>query len=153
MEGGGVVFGREAAWREQPGPGGDDQGAVGASERSAERLDGAPIDLAILLEFREVVDEGGVDHAVRLGRSAAQAFQVFKIAAMHLGAGGDERLGARIRASKTEHLMARVDELLNDGRTDKACSTGDENTHYDFSFASFHERDRICSRVVIKIGD
>ena len=105
---------------EQPGPGGDDQGAVGARERGAERLDGAPIDLAVLLELREVVDEGGVDHAIRHGRAAAQAFQVFEVASMHLGTGGDERLGARIRASEAEHLMARVDELLNDGRTDKA---------------------------------
>ncbi len=50
-----------------------------------------------------------VNHAIRHGCSTAQAFQVFKIASMHLGTGSDERLGARIRASKTEHLMARVD--------------------------------------------
>ena len=68
-----------------------------------------------------------------------------------LGAGGGERLGARIRASETEHLMARADELLNNGGTDKACSTGDEDTHRNFSLTSFHGR--IRGRVVIEIGD
>ena len=37
-----------------------------------------------------------VNHAIRLRRAAAQAFQVFQIASMHLGAGGRKRLGARI---------------------------------------------------------
>ena len=32
----------------------------------------------------------------RHGRSLAQAFQVFEIASMHLGASGDQRLGPRI---------------------------------------------------------
>ena len=43
-----------------------------------------------------------VDHAIRAGCSAAQAFQVFEIASMHLGAGGDERLGARIGARQSQ---------------------------------------------------
>jgi hypothetical protein len=37
-----------------------------------------------------------MDHAVRLGRPTAQTLQVFKNTPMNLGAGGDERLGARI---------------------------------------------------------
>src|SRR5580704_14483449 len=45
--------------------------------------------------------------------------------------------------------MARVNELLNNGRTVKACSTSDENTHDDFSFTSFH--DRIRGPVIIKM--
>ena len=88
------------------------------------------------------MDEGGVDHAVRGGGSAAQAFQVFEIAAMHLGTGGDKRLGAGIRASETEHLMARVDEFLNNGRADKSGGAGDEDTHCDLSFTSF-----MCDRI------
>ena len=86
------------------GPGGDDQRAVGARERVAERLDGAPIDLADRLESREVVDEGGVNHAVRCGRSTPQAVEVFEIDPMDLGACGGERRGARIRAGEAEHL-------------------------------------------------
>jgi hypothetical protein len=45
--------------------------------------------------------EGGVDYAVRLGRSAAQTFQVFKIAAMDLSAGSGKRFGTRVRARKS----------------------------------------------------
>jgi hypothetical protein len=80
----------------EPGTGGDDQEALGASERGAESLDGSPIYLADFLEFREVVDKSGVNHAIRHGCSTAQAFQVFQIASMHLRARGDKRLGARI---------------------------------------------------------
>src|SRR6516164_8007269 len=32
-------------------------------------------------------------------------------------------------------LMARLNEILNDNRTDKAGSTGHKNTHYALSFA------------------
>jgi len=74
-----------------------------------------------------------MDHPIRRGCSAPQTFQIFKITAMHLGAGGCKRLRARIRASKAEHLMARADEFLNDGRTDKACSTCDKDTHRHLS--------------------
>jgi hypothetical protein len=42
------------------------------------------------------VVEGGVNHAIRHGRSATQAFEVFKIASMHLSASGSKRFGARI---------------------------------------------------------
>lgn len=56
-----------------------------------------------------------MDHAVRLGRPAAQTLQVFEIPAMDLGAGGDERLRSRIRPRQSKHLMASVDEFRNDG--------------------------------------
>ena len=74
-----------------------------------------------------------MDHAIRGGGATPQTVEVFKIAAMHLGAGGDERLGGRVRAGKAEHLMARAEELLNDGGTDETGSASDENTHDDFS--------------------
>jgi hypothetical protein len=48
-----------------------------------------------------------------------------------LGACGDKRLGARIGAGKTEHLMARLDEFLNDGRADKSGGAGYKDTHID----------------------
>ena len=62
----------------------------------------------------------------------AEAVQVLQIAAMHLGTGGGERLGAGIRASKAEHLMTGAEEFLNNGRTDKAGGAGDEDTHGSF---------------------
>jgi hypothetical protein len=82
------------------------------------------------------VVEGAVDDAIRFCRAAAQAFEVVKIAALYLGAGGDERLGARLRPRQSEYLMAGVDEFRNDGGADKAGSAGEKNTHDEFSFAS-----------------
>lgn len=31
--------------------------------------------------------------------------------------------------SEAEHLMTRIEEFLNDGRADEACSTCDKDTH------------------------
>ncbi len=74
-----ILFGREAIRRVgDPGSGGDNQRAVGASECCAKRLNGAPIGLADLHEFREVVDERGVDHSFRRGGPAAQASEIFQ---------------------------------------------------------------------------
>ncbi len=107
-----MFFRRGLTWRSAPhaGSGGDDQGAVRSGERGAESLDGAPVPLANLHELREVVVEGGVDHAVRLGRPAAQTLQVFQIPSMNLGPAA-----SRIRPSQSEHLMAIVDEFRNNG--------------------------------------
>jgi len=49
---------------------------------------------------------------------------------MHLRTGRHKRLGARIAARQSKHLLARADELLNDGRTHKACSACYENTYF-----------------------
>jgi hypothetical protein len=109
----------------------------GRSEPASARtqgLDGSPVDLAYFLELREIVNEGRVDHTLRHGRAPAEAFEVSKIATMHLGARGQERLGSDLRAREAQHLVARVNELWNDGRTDKAGSSGDEDTHILFSF-------------------
>ncbi len=118
-------------------------------ERGAKRFDGAPIDLAVFRELRKVMDEGGVNHAVRLGCPAAQTLQVFKITSMHLGTPSDKRLGARIRASETEHLMARADQLLNNGGADKAGRSGDEYTHRFILCSDF--RGCVRSPVVIEV--
>src|SRR5580704_13662074 len=42
-----IFFGSEAATRKKPGPRGDDQGAVRASERRAESLNGVPVCLTV----------------------------------------------------------------------------------------------------------
>jgi hypothetical protein len=50
-------------------------------------FDHAPIRFAVLHEFREVVIERRVNHRIRVGCPNAQAFEVFEIAAVHLGSG------------------------------------------------------------------
>ena len=108
---------------------GDKQGAIRASEDSAKRLDGAAVHLAVLREFREIMIERRVDHPICGGGAIAQAWQIVEIAAMRLRAEGGKRFGRRVRADKAKHLMARFDEFLHDGRADKACGTGNEDTH------------------------
>jgi hypothetical protein len=49
--------------------------------------------------------KNGIGHS----RTAAEACQVFQIAAMDCSAGCDQRLGARIAARKTEHLVTCAD--------------------------------------------
>ena len=96
------------------------------------------------------MDETGVNHAIRRGGAAAQALQVFQITSMDRGACRGEGRCPRIRAGKTKHLMACADQLLNNGRTDKAGGAGDEHTHDKFSFASLHGRERTRGLVMSK---
>src|SRR4029077_2121654 len=76
-----------------------------------------------------------VNHTIRLGRAAFQAFQVFKGTSMHLGAGRGERLCSRIGSGETDHLMARINQLGDEGGTDKTGGTSNEDTHDYFSFS------------------
>jgi hypothetical protein len=55
---------------------------------------------------------------------------------MYIGSCGGNGRGCGLRASQGEHLMARADQFLNNGRTDKACSTCYEYTHHNSPF--FH---------------
>src|SRR4029077_16729437 len=121
--------------------GGDHQWAVRSPERVSESFDGAPVLFTDLRELREVasecaVIESTVNHPIRLGCSASQTFRFFKPSSMHLGSSGNERLGTDIRPRQSEHLMTRVDELGNDGRSDKARSPCKKYAHVVFSFRS-----------------
>ena len=70
---------------------------------------------------------------------------------MHLGPGGGERRGGRVRTGEAEHLVARGDEILNDGGTDKPSSAGNENTHQGFSLICLQTRN--SSPLVHRVGD
>jgi hypothetical protein len=54
------------------------------------------VGLTVSRILREIVVKGGVDDAIRQGRSTAQAFQIFQIAAMHLGTRVAKKLRARL---------------------------------------------------------
>jgi hypothetical protein len=126
-----IFFRRGLTWHKIPerGSRGDDQGAIGTSEGRAEGFYGSPIYLTDFLDSREVVDKGGVNHTIRHSGSTPQAFEVFKITSMRLSTSGENRLCSLIGSSTSEHLVARADQLGNNGRTDKSCSTRNENTH------------------------
>jgi hypothetical protein len=48
---------------------------------------------------------------------------------MDISAGCGQRLGARIAARKTEHLVACADEFRDNSGPNETCGTCDENTH------------------------
>jgi hypothetical protein len=98
------------------------------------------------------VVEGAVDDAVGLGRAAAQTVQVVEVAAMDLGAGGDEGLSARIGAGQAQDLVTCLNEVLHNSRADESGSTGDENTHSDFSFVEVLNLKRSAISQVQKSG-
>ncbi len=75
------------------------------------------------------MDKTRVNYAIGHRCSAAQAFEVFKIASMHLCTSRNKRLGTRIRASKTEHLMPCVDQLPDNSGTYEACGPCNEYAH------------------------
>jgi hypothetical protein len=127
-----IFFGRNAAGRDKRGAGSHDQRTVRAHERGAEGLDRMPIDLADLFEACEVMDEPGVKHAVRGGRTTVQAVEILEITPMDLGARGGQRFRSRFAAREAEYLMSFADEFLNDCSTDESGGAGDEHTHEDF---------------------
>jgi hypothetical protein len=90
------------------------------------------VDLAVFREFREVVDKGGVNHAVGHCCSAAQTLKVFERTAMDFSSGRDQRLGAGISAGEPEHLMSRSNQLLHDGGTDESRSSCHKYFHCSF---------------------
>jgi hypothetical protein len=92
--------------------------------------------------LREVVVEGGVDHAVRRGRAATQAIKIFERAAMDRSAGGGERLPTDIRAREAEHPMSFGDQFLNDSRAYESGCTGNKDAHEE----SLRFRRRHCRR-------
>src|SRR6266851_2515306 len=116
----------------QQGPASDDQRAIRARERGTERLNRAPVRFGSRRVVVKVVDEGGVDHAIRSGSSATKAFEIFERTAMYVGSRLEKRFGCCIRASEAEHPMTSVDQFSDDCRTDEACSSGDKNTHILF---------------------
>ena len=66
-------------------------------------------------------------------RALAQAVEIFKGAAMHLGAQSFQRLGIGVGAGQAEHLMPVRDQFLGGGGADKSGRAGDENTHAQHS--------------------
>src|SRR5512138_2699858 len=77
----------------------------------------------------EVVDEAEVNDAVRLGCTRAQTVGIVQIAAMYVGARGDERFCRGLRAGEREDAMSGGEELGSDCRADEAGRAGDENAH------------------------
>ena len=64
--------------------------------------------------------EGEVDDAVGRGGGGAQALEVVEAAAVDLGAGRGDGVGRGVGAGEPDDLVARVEELGDDGGADPA---------------------------------
>ena len=75
------------------------------------------------------MDVGGVDHAVRSGRTAAQALEIVEGASMGLGARGLHGRGRLIRTGQADDVVSRVDQLGYYGGPDESARAGNEYAH------------------------
>ena len=73
--------------------------------------------------------EGEMNDPIRPGSARLQGVQVFGGTAMDLGPRGRQSRLLVGRATQTEHIVARGDQLADYGRSNKAGGTGDEYTH------------------------
>ena len=73
--------------------------------------------------------EAEVNHGIRGSRPLAQAFQILQIAPLRLCSGVDERLCPLLAAGQTQHLVARVNQLADQRRTNETCCACNKYTH------------------------
>jgi hypothetical protein len=92
------------------------------------------------------MNEGGVDHTFRGGRSIAQAVEILERApprkpsarsrssrlstwALYVGSRRGKGGGGSIRASEAENLMSSGGQLFDNGGADESTRAGNEDTH------------------------
>ena len=86
-----------------------------------------------------------MDHAIRRGRTAAEALQSSRIPAMDFGAHLAERRCPRVRAREAEDRMSSADQFFDDDRADKSSRSSDEDMHPQ---SPYFARDRISDPYV-----
>jgi hypothetical protein len=113
----------------KPRAGGRDQ-QFARFEHRPQSLNRVALVLPALGKLRHiVVIERQVHHRIHACRSAAQALQILKIAAMHLGARSLQLLCTGVAPCQAAHLMACGDEFLHQCGSDKTCRSRYKNTH------------------------
>ena len=76
-----------------------------------------------------LVLEREVDDTVGRCDGLAQTIEIVQISALHLGPGSDQRRGGAVRARESHDLVARSEQLGDDGGADVTGRAGDENSH------------------------
>ncbi len=77
--------------------------------------------------------EGQVHHGIHACRPAAQAGEVFKVAAVGLNACLLQLLGTGVAAGEPAHLVACGDKFLDKFCTDKPSGSSNKDSHRDVS--------------------
>ncbi len=127
-----VLLRPKTTWRQKSNPGGHDKRAIRPGKCRAKRLDGTPIRLGGPRIIGKIVNEGGMNHAVRCRRSASQALKIIERAAVHIRAGRGERRSGCIGASQAQDLVPGSYKLADDGGADESGRAGNENSHRKF---------------------
>jgi hypothetical protein len=102
-------------------------------ERFTDRLDGTKIGRhrphEVTAEQGEVVLEREVNHAVGVPRRLSQPIEIVEGAAPRLRPGRCDGFGRRLGAREADHLVARGQQIADDGETNVTGRAGDEDTH------------------------
>jgi hypothetical protein len=118
--------GRHPSRGDQRYAGRDDERAPRSGERQADRFDRAALDRRVVRKAREIVIEGGVDDRIRIGGAGAQALEIFEAAAAHRDPGGRESRSGGIRARQSRDGVPGGAQLLDDGRSNPSCGSGNK---------------------------
>ena len=87
------------------------------------------VDPAVLREFREIVDEGEMNHTVRILRGGLKTVEILQRAPMDLGAHLLERFCVCIGARKAHNLMTIGEQFFRRRGADESGRAGHENAH------------------------
>ena len=112
----------------QSRPGGHDQQLAWFKD-GTQRLNSLALVLPVLRKLRKVMVEGQVHHGIHARRSAAQAVEVFKRAALHLGTRCPQLLGTCIAACPTAHLMPCLNEFFHQLCPNESRRSRHKNSH------------------------
>src|SRR5689334_6108699 len=127
------IFGDHHPRCDEARPRGDDERLVGADQHIAHGFDGRLVDRAILRKFREIMDEGEMDHAVCIPCTAPQAIEVLQRAAMYFRAQSLQSPDVLFRAREAEDLMPVCDQFFCRFAADESGCAGDEYAHEEHS--------------------
>ena len=75
------------------------------------------------------MDEGGVNDAFRAAAPRLRLSEIFEAPRCASAPAAASNWRPHPSAERPSHLMARAEELLNDGRPDEPCGAGDEDPH------------------------
>lgn len=80
-----------------------------------------------------------MNYSVRYRGSLVQAIEILEITSMILCSPGVENLGCCIGTGEAKDLISRLDQILNDQRSNKTCCAGNKDAHL---YTYFNDNDQ-----------
>ena len=107
----------------------DNERTAGTLEYVSDSFDGAFVELAAFRKLRPIVPKRDVKNGIRRSAPLRRLSRSSRSPRLYLSPGCGQRLGARIAARKTEHLVASADKFRDNPGTDESCCTCYKNSH------------------------